>query len=306
MESLDRKLIEALEGSVDIAKKIGEYVIKSGGKRIRPKITLAVSEAIGINEEDALDLASAIELIHTASLVHDDVIDLAEKRRENPTVLMRWGPELAVLSGDFLFVRALRIIAKKNIKMVDYVAKVVEDMVKAEILQEATRGSLHLKMETYYRIIDGKTGKLFGAAFTLPAYYREEPYWDELNITGRIFGRAFQIVDDVLDYFPGMGKDRFKDLLNGEATLPLILYVERYGASSVENVLKNPSEENLLELFRRMKATGVFHTSLEISRGYLNEAIENLKKLPIETGNVIELISEYFQEVFRRIDETLI
>ncbi|NJE55424.1 polyprenyl synthetase family protein [Thermococcus sp. 21S9] len=302
MESLDERLIEALEGSVELAKKIGEYIIRSGGKRIRPRITLAVAEGLGLDESDALDLASAIELIHTASLVHDDVIDLAEKRRNNPTVVMRWGPELAVLSGDFLFVRALRIIAGKNVEMVDYVAKVVEDMVKAELLQEAVRGSVHLDIETYYRIIDGKTGRLFGASFALPAYYLGKPYWEELDKAGTLVGRAFQIVDDVLDYFPGTGKDRFKDLLNGKTTLPLILYTERYGSSFVERILKNPREEDLLELFEKMTKAGVFEESLKRAKGYVNEALGLVRNLPFDGGDVVSLVSDYFEGVFRRVN----
>ncbi|NJE48498.1 polyprenyl synthetase family protein [Thermococcus sp. 9N3] len=301
MESLDERLIEALEGSVELAKKIGEYIIRSGGKRIRPRITLAVAEGLELDESDALDLASAIELIHTASLVHDDVIDLAEKRRNNLTVVMRWGPELAVLSGDFLFVRALRIIAGKRVEMVDYVAKVVEDMVKAEILQEAVRGSVHLDLDTYYRIIDGKTGRLFGASFALPAYYAGKPYWGELDRAGTLVGRAFQIVDDVLDYFPGTGKDRFKDLLNGKTTLPLILYTERYGSSLVERILKNPREEDLLELFEKMVKAGVFEESLARARGYVKEALGLVGNLPFNGSNVVNLVSEYFEGVFKRV-----
>ena len=302
MESLDERLIEALEGSVELAKKIGEYIIRSGGKRIRPRITLAVSEGLGLEEEDALDLASAVELVHTASLVHDDVIDLAEKRRNNPTVVMRWGPELAVLSGDFLFVRALRIIAGKKVEMVDYLARVVEDMVKAEILQEAVRGSVHLDKETYYRIIDGKTGRLFGASFALPAYYLGKPYWAELDKAGTLVGRAFQIVDDVLDYFPGTGKDRFKDLLNGKTTLPLILYTERYGSSLVEKSLKEPTEENLLELFERMSSAGVFREALEVAKNYVAEALERIKALPFNSEPVVELVSDYFEGIFKRVE----
>ena len=302
MESLDERLVEALEGSVELAKKIGEYIIRSGGKRIRPRITLAISEGFGLDENDALDLASAIELIHTASLIHDDVIDLAEKRRNNPTVVMRWGPELAVLSGDFLFVRALRIIAGKKVGMVDYVARVVEEMVKAEILQEAVRGSVHLDMETYYKIIDGKTGKLFGASFALPAYYLEKPYWRELDKAGTLVGRAFQIVDDVLDYFPGTGKDRFKDLLNGKTTLPLILYTERYGSSLVEKTLEEPSEKNLLMLFERMQKGGVFEESLSIARNYIAEALNALKGMAFNTDPVVNLISDYFGDVFRKVE----
>ncbi|WP_456422154.1 polyprenyl synthetase family protein [Thermococcus sp.] len=303
MESLDERLVEALEGSVELAKKIGEYIIRSGGKRIRPRISLAVSKGLGLEEKDALDLASAIELVHTASLVHDDVIDLAEKRRNNPTVVMRWGPELAVLTGDFLFVRALRIIAGRNVEMVDYMAKVVEDMVKAEILQEAVRGSVHLDRETYYKIIDGKTGKLFGASFALPAFYLGKPYWVELDKAGTLVGRAFQMVDDVLDYFPGTGKDRFKDLLNGKTTLPLILYTERYGSSLVERTLKEPTEENLLELFDRMSSAGVFEDTLNLARNYVTDAIEGVKALPFDTDPVVDLVSSYFNGIFKRIDK---
>ena len=303
MESLDEKLIETLEGSVELAKKIGEYMIRSGGKRIRPRILLAVSKGLGLAEEDALDLASAVELIHTASLVHDDVIDLAEKRRNSPTVPMQWGPELAVLSGDFLFVRALRIIASKKVEMVDYVATAVEEMVKAEILQEAVRGSVHLDRETYYRIIDGKTGRLFGTSFALPAYYLGRPFWRELDRVGILVGRAFQIVDDVLDYFPGTGKDRFKDLLNGKTTLPLILYSERYGSALVEKTLLEPSEENLLRLFGRMNEAGVFRDSIDIARDFLKEALASIASLPFDSSGITSLLEDYFEGVFAKFEK---
>ncbi|WP_297500392.1 polyprenyl synthetase family protein [Thermococcus sp.] len=303
LESLDEKLVEALEGSVELAKKIGEYIIRSGGKRIRPRVTLAVSKGLGLGEGDALDLASAVELIHTASLVHDDVIDLAEKRRDNPTVVMRWGPELAVLTGDFLFVRALRIIASKRKEMVDYVAEAVEEMVKAEILQEAVRGSVHLDLDTYYKIIDGKTGRLFGVAFALPAYYLGKPFWKELDRAGILVGRAFQIVDDVLDYFPGTGKDRFKDLLNGKATLPLILYTERFGSALVEKILREPGEEILLELFERMKEAEVFGEAIDMTRGFLEEAVGIINGLPFDSGKVVDLLSDYFGRTFKKFEK---
>lgn len=303
MELLDKKLIETLDGSVELAKKIGEYVIRSGGKRIRPRIVLAVSEALGLEENDALDLASSVELIHTASLVHDDVIDLAEKRRNSPTVPMQWGPELAVLSGDFLFVRALRIIASKRVEMVDYVAKVVEEMVKAEILQEAVRGSVHLDVGTYYRVIDGKTGRLFGTSFALPAYYLEKAFWRDLERAGLLVGRAFQILDDVLDYFPGTGKDRFKDLLNGKTTLPLILYTEHYGSSIVERALLDPTEDNLLYLFNRMEEAGVFREAIRKAKGFINEALSVLRVLPFDTSRVVALINGYFEGVFTKFWE---
>ncbi|ASJ02032.1 geranylgeranyl pyrophosphate synthase [Thermococcus profundus] len=302
MESLDSKMLEFLEGSVELAQKVSEYVIKSGGKRIRPRIALAVSRGFGLDERDALDLAASIELIHTASLIHDDIIDLAEKRRNNPTVVMRWGPELAVLSGDFLFIRALRVIASKKLEMVDYVAKVVEDMVKAEILQEAVRGTVHLDVETYYKIIDGKTGRLFGASFALPAYYLGKPFWRELDSAGTLVGRAFQIVDDVLDYFPGTGKDRFKDLLNGKATLPLILYTERYGSSLVEKTLREPTEENLLELFERMRSSGVFTEAVGIARDFVEEALRTISSLPFDSKSVVELVSSYFGGAFAKFE----
>ncbi len=300
MESLDRNILELLEGSVELAKKVGEYVIRSGGKRIRPRIVLAVAEDLGLEERDALDLASAVELIHTASLVHDDVIDLAEKRRNSPTVLMRWGPELAVLTGDFLFVRALRVIGGKRLETVDYVARAVEDMVKAEILQEAVRGRIHLGVDTYYKIIDGKTGRLFGVAFALPAYYAGKPFWGELDRAGNLVGRAFQIVDDVLDYFPGTGKDRFKDLLNGKATLPLILYTESYGSGFVESVLREPREERLLELFDRMREAGIFGKSIEVAKGFLNKALKMVEEAPFDSTRVVSLVRGYFDDVFGR------
>lgn len=302
MESLDEKMLELLEGSVELAQKVSEYVIKSGGKRIRPRIVMAVSEGLGVKESDALDLAAAVELIHTASLIHDDIIDLAEKRRNSPTVIMRWGPEIAVLSGDFLFIRALRVIASKKLEMVDYVARIVEDMVKAEILQEALRGTVHVDVETYYRVIDGKTGKLFGASFALPAYYLGMPYWAELDRAGVLVGRAFQIVDDVLDYFPGTGKDRFKDLLNGKTTLPLILYTERYGSPLVESVLRRPTENNLLELFERMLRAGVFDEAIQTAKGFIEEAIKLASSLPFNSEPLIKLVSEYFNSVFSRFD----
>ncbi|WP_297512926.1 polyprenyl synthetase family protein [Thermococcus sp.] len=152
------------------------------------------------------------------------------------------------------------------------------------------------------KIIDGKTGRLFGAAFALPPYYLEKPYWMELDKAGTLVGRAFQIIDDVLDYFPGTGKDRFKDLLNGKATLPLILYTERYGSSLVERILKNPSEENLLELFERIVSAGVFEESLKIAREYVKEALKLIEDLPFDGSDVVRLVSGYFENVFERVN----
>ncbi|WP_231855827.1 polyprenyl synthetase family protein [Thermococcus peptonophilus] len=157
-------------------------------------------------------------------------------------------------------------------------------------------------METYYKIIDGKTGRLFGASFALPAYYLGKPFWVKLDSAGTLVGRAFQIVDDVLDYFPGTGKDRFKDLLNGKTTLPLILYTERYGSSFVEKTLKDPTEDNLLELFGRMKNAGVFREAVTIAKGFIEKAIKTILSLPFDSKPVVELVSEYFDEVFLKFE----
>jgi hypothetical protein len=114
--------------------------------------------------------------------------------------------------------------------------------------------------------------------------------------------RARKVVDGI-DYFPGTGKDRFKDLLNGKSTLPLILYTESYGSSLVEKTLREPTEENLLELFDRMKSSDVFKGALRVARNYVADAIERVRSLPFEAEPVVRLVSEYFDGIFKRLNE---
>jgi len=277
---VDERLLELLAGSAEEAR----YVVM-GGKRIRPRLTMAVSTGLGLGKE-ALDLASAVELIHAASLAHDDVIDSATVRRNRPTANALWGPKTAVLAGDFLFVRALRLIASLVPGGVEYVGSALEDMIAAELLQ--LRRGRDVTLEEYLRIVDGKTGRLFGVALGLPALYAEKPFWNELDRAGVLVGRAFQIVDDVLDFFPGTGKERFKDVMEGKRTLPLILH---------------PSEASGEELFRELLEANAFERALDVAKESLEGALEILGALPFESDAVRAVLDDYFGRAFRTLSD---
>ncbi len=288
---LDKNLIAVLGSDNHLIQEVSRYIVESGGKRVRPLITLLVGKSLGAKREDFLDFATSVELIHTASLMHDDVVDFGETRRGKKTVFYLWGANVSVLMGDFIVSRAYNLIAMRNrLDLLREFVFSVEMMAEGELIQLSHRGNVNMRVNQYYQIIDRKTGALFRLAFIIvPLYLQKDELVAYLSDAGIAIGRAFQIIDDIIDYTtPGeiLGKDRFKDFYEKKPTLPLILYFQRGKSERVKELWSGEGidGEEVAKLVEDMEREGVFDQARQIARQQTLTALDKITFLPDGEG----------------------
>ena len=228
LEKLDVVIRENLKSDVELVGEVSRYTIASGGKRIRPLILIFAAKSSGFEPVGLYELAAAIELIHTATLLHDDVVDESGSRRGKPAANVSFGNAAAVLVGDFLYSRAFQLMVKVGRSDVfPIMADVTNSISEGEILQLSQVGNMDITEESYFEIIDAKTSRLFQAASQLGAVISERIDNEVKGFLdyGRHLGAAFQIMDDLLDYVgqkTEIGKNLGDDLFEGKLTLPII------------------------------------------------------------------------------------
>ncbi len=255
LEILEKKLPGFLETGDALQDKISAHIFRAGGKRIRPALFLATSKALGWQSEHRFAIAAAFEYIHTASLLHDDVIDNAMSRRGKPTVNALWDNTISILSGDRIHATASRLlILARSFDLFDSVCEAVQKMSESEIFQLTILWKQNTTPQEYNRVVLGKTAKLFEVCAAAVPQILSLPQGAIQNFAayGRHIGLAFQISDDCLDFNgteKDMGKPVLMDLSEGKITLPLILAMASGSESSVE--LKN----RVLEICERKSAT---------------------------------------------------
>ena len=272
----------AIEGYVS-------YAIGSQGKRLRPLVALLSGGALGQITAEHVDLAVIVELIHIATLVHDDIVDEAELRRSQPTVNARWGNTLSVLLGDCLFAHALNLSANfENVAIGRAIARAAREVCSGEIIQTQRRFDLHLAVEDYLRIIEMKTGSLFGVAAYLGAVLSGagEKTAEGLKEFGMRVGTAYQIYDDCLDIAGNeevTGKTLGTDLRKGKLTLPVIMLLRSASTLEKDRAAEFILQGNLSEMTRLVKAAaanGALSAAIASGRAMLDEAEERLTGLP--------------------------
>ena len=266
------------------------HLIKSGGKRIRPALTLLTGRILESNPEQVITLAAAIEMLHTATLVHDDLIDGALLRRGNPTLNSRWSPAATVLTGDYLFARAAGLAAQANsLTAMRLFAETLAVIVNGEITQLFTKDDIQesSNRSSYYRRINAKTASLFRTSMMVAALVNStnEEITNAVGRYGYGVGMAFQIVDDVLDFTGNqiaVGKPLGSDLRQGIITLPVIYYLESHPdnpdlQSLFEKTSRQENIERLIESIRNSKA---IEQSLEEARTFAEHASTEIRGLP--------------------------
>jgi octaprenyl-diphosphate synthase len=240
---VNREIQDRLASDVVLINQLGSYIVNSGGKRLRPILALLVSRALGSNGHTPILLAAIIEFIHTATLLHDDVVDASELRRGHSTANSIWGNEASVLVGDFLYSRAFEMMVEvDNMRVMDILSRATNTIAKGEVQQLLNCHDPETSEERYLEVIHNKTAKLFEAAAQLPAVIHGCDVKTESALAsyGRHLGAAFQLIDDALDYGranPALGKNVGDDLAEGKPTLPLI-HALRHGDTAVQNLLK--------------------------------------------------------------------
>ena len=213
--------------------EIGQYLCSGGGKRLRPALVLLAARLCGYEGPAAIRLGAVVEMIHTATLVHDDIIDEAETRRGRPSTNSRWGNHRSVLAGDWLYMQAFNLaLGERNFRILDLLIGLTQVMVEGEMVQLTLLQRMDLTEDDYFDLIYRKTAALFAACFRLGALLagRDEAIETHLNFCGTNLGLAFQLIDDVLDLTSSeerLGKPVGNDLREGKVTLPLILLLQR-------------------------------------------------------------------------------
>ncbi len=261
------------------------HLLQAGGKRMRPSVALLSGHLVDADEEALIYLAAALEMLHTATLVHDDLIDGALLRRGVPTLNAQWSPAATVLTGDFLFARAARLAAlTRSVRVMERFAETLSTIVNGEIHQ-LFEGGGYTDRETYYWRIYAKTASLFELATTAAADlgHPSEEEARALQRYGYALGMAFQIVDDVLDFRGDqaqVGKPVGRDLQNGIVTLPALLYLMRHPEDETFQGLlqgRRLAREEVQALVARIQASGAVEEALEEARAFVEEALDALQ-----------------------------
>jgi octaprenyl-diphosphate synthase len=235
MARVNALITERMASHVPVIPALADHLIAAGGKRLRPLLTVAASRLVGGEGDSGPKLAAAVEFIHTATLLHDDVVDGSNLRRGRVAAHLIWGAASAVLVGDFLFARAFELMVDTgSMRALSILAHASSVIAEGEVLQLTSSNDLTLPQETYLKIIEGKTAELFAAAAEAGAVAAgaDERQAQALRTYGLNLGLAFQLVDDALDYggaTEALGKNAGDDFREGKATLPLLLAIARTG-----------------------------------------------------------------------------
>jgi len=266
-----------------------DHLIASGGKRIRPTLTILTGKMLGADEERLVTLAAAIELLHTATLVHDDLIDSSLLRRGIPTLNSRWSPGATVLTGDFLFARAAKLAADtESVPAISLFATTLGVIVNGEITQLFS-SRCRVDREEYYQRIYAKTASLFETCTCCAALISPVDQYtiDLVRQYGYDIGMAFQIIDDVFDFTSDqsqLGKPVGNDLRQGLVTLPALYYLESHpDDQDAQEILSGNClhyEEQVSRLVEKIRSSEAIEQSLAEANHYVDEALEKLHQLP--------------------------
>lgn len=289
MQRVDQVIAERLTTEVPLVREVAQYIISAGGKRLRPALLLLVSGAIGNQHPDRHSLAAVVEFIHTATLLHDDVVDESTLRRGRATANERFGNAASVLVGDFLYSRAFQMMVDVNeMRVMQVLSEATNVIAEGEVLQLMNMRDASLDEAAYLRVIRSKTAKLFEASARLaPILAGADPHTEALCATyGQAMGTAFQVIDDVLDYEGSpdeLGKNLGDDLREGKVTLPIICAL-RTADPAQQALIRRSIEQgdltHLDEIFAIIVKTGALETARASAMAEAQRAIDAARQLP--------------------------
>ena len=289
MSSMDQIVDRRLTSTVPLVSQVSRYIIAAGGKRLRPALLLLMSGVLGYVGEQRLKMAAVVEFIHTATLLHDDVVDESTLRRGRATANDVFGNPASVLVGDFLYSRAFQMMVEAgDMRIMQTLAEATNVIAEGEVLQLMNMHNANLTEDDYLLVIRSKTAKLFEASARLAALLAQSSPGIEQHCAayGQALGTAFQVIDDVLDYDGDaqiMGKNLGDDLREGKATLPLIIAMQR--ASSAERAtislaVETSGLENMAEIITIMEKTGALEATRKVAASEAQRALDSLENLP--------------------------
>jgi octaprenyl-diphosphate synthase len=290
MAQVNELIYQQLQSDVALINQLGIYIVNAGGKRMRPMLTILAAKALNYTGNKHYIIAGIIEFIHTATLLHDDVVDESNMRRGRETANALFGNSASVLVGDFLYTRSFQMMTKLDeMRIMDILSDATNIVAEGEVLQLMNCNDPDTTEESYMQVIYCKTAKLFEAATRLAAIVADQDDKIEKALTdyGKYLGTAFQLVDDIMDYTADakeMGKNVGDDLAEGKPTLPLI-YTMVHGNEKQKSLVRNAIEhgdgmEHLEEILTAMEQTGALAYTQKKAEEEADKAIQALAILP--------------------------
>ena len=289
LDQMNKILVNRLDSNVDLINQMSHYIISSGGKRIRPLLLLLCARANEYDGDYHYSMAVVIELIHTATLLHDDVVDQSTTRRGQETANELWGNAPSVLVGDFLYSRAFEIMVEPNsMEIMKILSKATNQISEGEVLQLLNIKNANVTQKEYYRVIERKTACLFKAACQIACILSNsnQKVIGAMGNFGMHLGNAFQIIDDTLDYESDtniIGKEVGDDLSEGKVTLPMIYALEKTTKSDnkiLTDAIQNVDASNINQVVEILMNVNAFQYSRDIANKESNMALESIDILP--------------------------
>lgn len=289
MRQVDAVIANRLSSSVPLIGEIARYIISAGGKRLRPALLLMMAGALGYKGEQRFNLAAVVEFIHTATLLHDDVVDESTMRRGKATANESFGNAASVLVGDFLHSRAFQMMVDANsMRVMQILSEATNIIAEGEVQQLMNTHNVDLDETGYLTVIRSKTAKLFEASARLAAVLAESSMDAEEACAnyGKSLGTAFQVIDDALDYDGDtaiMGKNIGDDLREGKVTLPIIIAMQRASAAErtmIAQAIEQGSSPHMAEIVEIVKRSGALEATRQAAALQAQEAIDCLRNLP--------------------------
>ena len=306
MREVDQVIARRLDSGVHLVRQVSHYIVAAGGKRLRPALLLLVCGALGFKGLQRFNLAAVVEFIHTATLLHDDVVDESTLRRGNATANETFGNPASVLVGDFLYSRAFQMMVDANdMRVMQILADATNIIAEGEVMQLMNMHNANLDEAGYLQVIRSKTAKLFEASARVGAILAGATHEVEKHCAnyGQAMGTAFQVVDDVLDYTGDialMGKNLGDDLREGKTTLPLIVAMQRGSDSECEHIKSAIETGNLAmidEVVSIVKTTGALDIARHAATQEAIRAITAAEQLPASpyTDCLIQLAAQLLE-----------
>jgi len=288
MKSVNELILQRLQSDVVLINQIGHYIINSGGKRLRPMLVLIAARALGYHGKQHIDIAAIIEFIHTATLLHDDVVDESDMRRSNETANAVWGNAASVLVGDFLYSRSFEMMVEVGqMKIMDILSLATNRIAEGEVLQLLNCNNAHISEADYRDVILRKTAVLFEAATHLGAVLNNADAATQKQLAqyGLHLGIAFQMIDDALDYGSSdqdIGKNIGDDLVEGKPTLPLIRAMQQCSDEQrqlIVAVIEQGGTDKIDAVLQIIQSTDAIDYTISQARTEIDKAIEALDML---------------------------
>ena len=295
LDRVEERLATWSRSTNPLTAETSGYVLRKKGKRLRPALVLLTSRLFHPASEETIFLASLVELLHTASLIHDDIVDQAEVRRGKESVHAKWGPNITVLLGDYLYIKSIGLsLQSRHDRIVRLLAEVSSRMIEGELDECARAGDLGITEAQYFDIVEAKTAVLFGACCRIGAILGlASPEEEEALATyGLNLGKTFQIVDDLLDFTGDprvMGKATLSDLGEGRITLPLIRALGANGRTGRQRIKalvgrKGIPAKERHDLIEAMATRGAFDHAIQKAREYAEKSLEAVSRFPESTA----------------------